>query len=46
MLHFCEDIFARYDLTDKLVNESAYNHLIVELIGAIRHYLGEKQITF
>ena len=40
----CEDIFARYDLSDEILVQSVLNHLIVELSGRIRELMPSYQI--
>lgn len=35
---YCAEVFGRYTLDDQLVERSEYNHLIVELIDAVRTY--------
>lgn len=39
-----EDIFSRYTLDDDLVNRSEYNHLLAELIEALKLYFQQNPI--
>lgn len=39
----CKEVFERYNLDDSLVNRSEYNHLIAELIDAVRAYFAHHQ---
>jgi len=45
-LPVCETVFTRYDLSDRLVEEPAYNHLIAELIELIRRYVDDNRPNF
>lgn len=40
----CKDVFEHYNLDDGLVNRSEYNHLISELIEAVRNYYAQNHI--
>lgn len=40
----CKDVFEHYNLDDGLVNRSEYNHLISELITAVRLYFEQNPL--
>lgn len=40
----CKEVFERYNLDDGMVNRSEYNHLISELIHAVRAYFAHNHI--
>ena len=40
----CKEVFEHYNLDDGLVNRSEYNHLISELIAAVRRYFEQNQL--
>ena len=37
----CKEVFTRYDLCDDLLEGTEYNHLILDLIEAVRRHIGE-----
>lgn len=41
LLPLCKETFMRYDLGDGLLASPEYNHLILDLIKAVRRHIGE-----
>lgn len=41
LLPLCKEAFMRYDLCDDLLEGTEYNHLILDLIEAVRRHIGK-----
>ena len=44
LIESCNDIFSRYALTDRLIREPAFNHMIVELTERIKTHIDRNDL--